>query len=243
MDVTWEVRGLRSEKTRGLLGDVSEDGIYVAPQAFDHDIDFYIVATPVQHPEERQRVKIQLRQRPSYDQPYKVTVDGTQFEINVIDKSHSWIIGSNELDGEDGAGFAKRMAADGVFNGFREIICVGAASREYKLKSKEELRALERANLLGQWVRRAVPRRDIGIYALKIGRYDEDTTGLLTPAQTTQERQVVIVGVVNAERNGDRLSALRKAFAEKRAEEPLLGMYLDKYPEENWRLEPVRRSQ
>ncbi len=64
----------------------------------------------------------------------------------------------------------------------------------------------------------------------------------MTPEQTAPERQVVIIGILSgADENVDLLSALRKAFEEKRSEEPLLGMYLDKYPVENWKLQDLDR--
>src|SRR6266545_2044448 len=236
-DIKWDIDGLSTEKLSGALGEISNTGTYSAPARIEKDLDLYVVATPVQHTEERKKVKIQLRSHPDYSKPHY----WGDFVIEVIDKHYSWIIGKNKLNGENGLAFAHRMASDGMFNGFQDIICIGAASREYKRsKSDEEQRAMDRANVLGRWVQDAVRPSDVRIHALKIGRYDEETK--LTPEQTAPERQVVIIGILSgADENVDLLSALRKAFEEKRSEEPLLGMYLDKYPVENWKLQDLDR--
>ena len=120
----------------------------------------------------------------------------------MIDKRYSWILGKDVLSGVDGRAFVGRMAAEGLFNGFEDIICIGAASREYQNLPREDKRTLEhledqrswgRANVLGRWVRDAVPPSRAHVYGLKIGRYNDE--GRLTPAETARERQVVIVGV------------------------------------------------
>jgi hypothetical protein len=242
-EVAWEIEGLSTEKARGSLGEITKSGTFSAPLMIERPVDLYIKATPVQHPDEYQKVKIQLRPHPEYGEHYDAvaTDDNNRqvsFTIEVIDQRYSWVIGKSVLNGEDGQAFAKRMAADGVFNGFQTIICIGAASREYVRKGDEDDRARNRAQVLGHWVRNALHPRDTDITALKIGRYVEETK--LPSEQTARERQVVIVGVRGADEGANLLSALRKAFAQKRLEEPLLGMYLDKYPAANWELQSVK---
>ena len=243
-DIKWTIEGNSAALASGSLGEITDTGSYSAPLKVDRNLDLLVIATPTQHPHERKKVKIQLRSYPP-DYGKQIITEGgdgggnqASFAIQVIDKRYSWKIGETELNGEDGASLARRMAAKGVFSGFQDIICIGAASREYLARDQEEQRALDRANRLSRWVRDALHPSRARIHALKVGRYDEEVK--LTPEQTAPERQVVIVGVLpGADKDVDLLSALRDAFANMRAEEPLLGMYLDKYPASNWELRPI----
>jgi hypothetical protein len=240
-DITWSIEGSSSAIRNGEVGEISKTGTYFPPDSIRREIDVYVVATPSQHPREFKKAKIHIRFHPRYSEGTKSLGTDTagrtaNFVIEVLDQRYSWKIGTITMEGQDGAALARRMYADGVFSGFREIICIGAASREIETTQLgEEQRALDRANVLGRWVRDAVGPGRVRIHGLKVGRYDEELR--LSPEQTARERQVVIVGVLpGADRNVDLLSALRDAFAQKRREEPLLGMYLDAYPPENWRL-------
>jgi hypothetical protein len=243
-DINWDIEGLSALKASGALGEVSSTGTYSAPLQIDHEVDLYVVATPLIHPYERRKLKIMLRKPPEYVESHRSEGEDkekrkAEFEINVIDKRYSWVIGDYKLRGKDGLTFVQEMAARGMFNGFESIICVGAASREIKHDPEDEdLRALNRANLLGEWVYKTLQSHAPRIYALKIGRYNESVR--LTPEETERERQVVIVGVLpGADEDVDLMAALRDAFERKRYEEPLLGMYLDKYPEEKWGLRRI----
>jgi len=250
-DLTWTIDGPANLKA-DVLGEVSPSGNYFAPSVISQDVDLYVIATPSEHPYEHKQVKILLRRHPEYSRPqYAVAEDSQQkqasFVIEVLDRTYSWAIGKNRLEGPDGATLVHRMAKDGIFNGVRQVIAIGAASREYTAtngdvaagKDREENRALDRAQILGRWIRDAVgPGQDI--WALKVGRYDEEVR--LTAQETAAERQVVIVGVLKADKGIDILSALRSAFAAKRYDEPILGRYLDKYPSSHWhlaRIEPL----
>jgi hypothetical protein len=243
MDIEWNIDG-PAEETGHSLGVITSTGNYLAPEEVTRDFDIFIVATPVQHRHEAKKVKVQLRPHPAYAKPYETPGADTagqtaDFVIEIFDTQYSWVLGGIRLEGEDGAKFVRRMAADGVFSGFEHIIAIGAASREYYTKIAEEQRAFDRANVLGSWVSAAVGTSRVGVHALKIGRYDEESP--LPPELTARERRVVIVGVQRADPGVDLLSALRDAFAQKRGAEPLLGMYLDEYPFEKWELRPVRR--
>ena len=248
-DIAWTIEGLSGES----LGEISPTGTYSSPKRLDQELELYVVATPQQPPFERKTLKIQLRQHPGDSSPHASAgrdAQGKQanFIIEVLDKRYSWIIGKYALKEIDGNVFAQEMAAKGLFSGFQDIICVGAASREYEVNPKlaveelarrEEERARGRAYVLGAWVRAAVSSKRATIHALTIGRYDDEAK--LDSEQTATERQVVIIGVLNADKGTDLLSALRDAFQKMRAEERLFGMYVDKYPRPNWDLKPLRR--
>jgi hypothetical protein len=248
--IGWDIEGLSSPKSEGKLGEVSKTGTYSAPSSIDQELELYVVAIPDEHPWELQKVKIQLRAHPKYSTPLSVggkDSDGKQadFIIEVLDKRYSWMIGKNAIKDVDGSIFASKMADDGLFSGFSNIICVGAASREFQKSASqntrediEQARAKDRANVLGRWVRHAYPLTTTNVQALKIGRYDEE--GQLPPDQTAKERQVVIVGVVKADKDTNLVAALHNAFTRMRVREPLLGMYVDKYPVGNWALQLVQ---
>lgn len=246
LDIAWEIEGSPAAKEQGLLGQVSSRGTYSAPETIEREFDLEVVATLSQYPQEFKKVKIQLRRHPDYSTPIEAPGRDTEnrqamFVIEVLDDRHSWIIGQNQIKGVDGANLAQRMAAEGVFSGFQDIIAIGAASREYESqrhvdrRAQEERRARERAFVLGRWVRDAVGPGQIRVHALKVGRYNDEIE--LTAEETERERQVVIVGVLpGADENVDLLSAVRDAFERKRLAEPVLGMFLDHYPKENWEL-------
>jgi hypothetical protein len=249
--LTWTIDGPEAIKSRReIVGEVSESGNYFAPPTITEDIDLYVVATPPHHSDGRRQVKIQLRTHPPYSRPIYADIPDINHKqvslvIEVLDKRYSWHIGENWLDGPLGSTLMKKMANDGVFTGMKQIIAIGAASREYTVlngdaraaKAREDARSLDRAQVLGRWIRDALEPGQTPIWALKVGRYDEEDR--LSPQETAPERQLVIVGVIKAEPGIDMLSAVRNAFEAKRFDEPVLGRYLDKYPLANWRIVPV----
>lgn len=245
-DIRWEIEGLAAEKARGALGEISATGTYSAPGRIMNPIDLYVVATPVQHPQERKKVKIQLRPHPGYSAVVDITgVDSTgreaRFAVEVVDQRYSWRLGEFMLEGPDGPTLIGRMRDDGLFTGFDDIIAVGAASREHRSREEEERRALQRARLLGRWIRDATPGSTTRIHALSVGRYDADPR-LASVMETARERRVVVVGVLaGAHPDTHLLEALRDAFRRQGGEEPLLAMFLEHYPREKWTLEAIPR--
>ncbi|HEX6372842.1 MAG TPA: hypothetical protein VF006_28225 [Longimicrobium sp.] len=244
--ILWDIEGLASDKASGRLGEISQTGTYSPPDTVSRELHFYVVATPRTHPEERQKVKIKLRSHPVYSDEHELAgIDSAgkhaQFIVEVLERDYSWQIGENRLAGADGAALVRRMAADGIFSGFTDIITIGAASRELTTKGEgeEQRRAKDRAQILARWVADALPSSQLRIHSLKVGRYDDEFR--LPSELTAQERQVVIVGIERADPNVNLLQALRDAFERKRDDEPLLGMYLDNYPRENWDLSAFRQ--
>jgi hypothetical protein len=236
--ITWTIDA-PSDSDQSSAGEVSKTGIYTAPHRIDRDLDVFVIATP-EHVRESKRVKIQLRPHPDssvLQQSEGVDEKGNsaEFFVEILNQAHSWTFGDTTIaDGTDGASLAAQMAASGILDGYEDIICVGSASHEYATETEEECRAATRADLLAHWILAAVKPKHARIHALTIGRYDDNKH--LTPSETANERRVVIVGVQGAGRTLDIISALRDAFRRKRSKEPLLGIFLDKYPMRNWRL-------
>jgi hypothetical protein len=235
--VRWKIDAPSWAKNIDMIGEVSAEGNYFPPEVIRRDVDVFVVATPVAHPRESKQVQIQLRAEPEYVQPPLPSTGSdeqgktVELLIKVLDERYSWEIGKTRLNDIDGATFAQQMARDGMFEEAKQIICVGAASREYVTKNDEEMRAMNRALTLAQWVGSAV-QYSKPVWALKVGRFNAES--LRTPAETANERQVVIVGVLNAENGVNMLAAVRDAFRRKRESAPALGRYLDNYPAQNW---------
>jgi hypothetical protein len=238
-DIIWTTEGPAGAAT-GSIGQTS--GIYTPPAEIERPYDIYITAFWSAE-KEKKRVTVHLRPPPDYADTEVFDIpDGdappTRVVVQVINQRYSWRYNAIALSGsESGMAFAKRMAADGLLSGYEDIVCIGAASRQYlTFKETEENRARERARTLAEWIRSAVPTGHSRVHALKIGRYDDDTR--LPPEVTAQERQVVIVGVSHPTHDVDLLPALRKAFAGLRQKQPILGTFLDHYPESQWQLNP-----
>lgn len=241
--VSWIVKGpasLGSEPGEiSAIGDHS--AYYSAPSKIPPPFaDVYVIALYQGKPNP---VKVRLLPLPGY--ATQVKAEGTdanhrtaEFTVYTINDLYSWKYDSYTLAGpEDGEAFARHLAADGLLNGFEEIICIGASSRQANLgEGMEEVRAAKRANILAEWVRKALPSKRSRVHALKIGRYDDDLR--LSPEETKIERQIVIVGASHPGRIVDLKSALRDAFTKRRNENPILGMYLDHYPAEQWVIDP-----
>ncbi|MEO8383125.1 MAG: hypothetical protein ABI779_25940 [Acidobacteriota bacterium] len=241
--VVWTIHGSPAKKAKNALGKV-EDGFYSAPDLVEEDTELYVVATPV-HRREEKKIHILLKAHVPYAKPLPAagTDDegkSAEFQVEIIDKQYAWIYEDYVLSGVDGAAFAKRMNADGLFRPFDAIICIGAASREYTKPKDEQDRAERRAKLLAGWVRDALGARRVDVLALKIGRYDAERRDL-TPEQTEGERRVVLVGVKNADPNVDLMAALRDAFAKLRHREPILDDFLNHYPQEGWKFVDLRQ--
>jgi hypothetical protein len=254
LEVQWRVEG-PDGRAPGVVS--SNTGIYSAPPHVDAPFDVYVTARWVSEGEELpKRETVHLLPTPDYTTPHIAEgVDDNKhtakFVVQVVDQRYSWKYNDVTLDGQEkGQEFARLMAEDGLFNGYEDVICIGAASRQFvgskekessrtnelAAKQKEENRAAERAALLSEWVRNAANPRRVRIHGLKIGRYNDDTW---LPADVTKnERQVVIVGVSHPGRTVQLLPALRDAFGKLRDEQPILGKYLDHYPLKQWELTP-----
>ena len=125
--------------------------------------------------------------------------------------------------------FTDEMKA--VLNDAQEIICVGASSEEIppgvtpeQGRAAEERRAARRAEQIAVWIRQAVSR-PIPIRKLNIGHHAP--TG--QPGDTSDQRRVVIILVLDSDDNIDVDEALRTAMVRESARAPIFDTLLTRY--------------
>lgn len=115
-----------------------------------------------------------------------------------------------------------------------EIICVGASSEEIEKglaleegRTREEWRAAQRAESIAKWTR-AVLDHPVNVRKLNIGHRDPSLEG--TDAFDTSEQRRVIIVLVLKEEDGINIDeALRDAFLQERARQPIYETILTKY--------------
>jgi hypothetical protein len=125
--------------------------------------------------------------------------------------------------------FTPEMKA--VLNDAREIICIGASSEEIpvgvsfaKGRAAEEQRAARRAERIAWWVRGALSR-PIPVRKLNIGHHAP--TG--RPRDTSDQRRVVIVLVLDRDERINIDEALRAAMTRESVNAPIFETLLTKY--------------
>jgi hypothetical protein len=125
--------------------------------------------------------------------------------------------------------FTSEMKA--VLSEASEIICVGASSEEIPAgvsfeigRAAEERRAARRADQIALWVREAVAR-PIPIRKLNVGHHMLTTRG----GDTSDQRRVVIILVLDHDQNTNLDQALRAAMAAESTRAPIFEALLTRY--------------
>jgi len=125
--------------------------------------------------------------------------------------------------------FTPEMRA--VLNDAREIICVGASSEEVpsgvsfeKGRAEEERRAARRAERIAVWVRGALTH-PIPVRKLNVGHHAPTGHG----RDTSDQRRVVIILVLDGDEKTDVDQALREAMAHESARAPIFDALLTQY--------------
>jgi len=125
--------------------------------------------------------------------------------------------------------FTPEMRA--VLNDAREIICVGASSEEIPTgvsfergRFEEERRAGRRAERIAVWVRGALTR-PIPVRKLNVGHHAPTGQG----RDTSDQRRVVIILVLDGDEKTDVDQALRAAMAQESARAPIFDALLTQY--------------
>jgi hypothetical protein len=153
------------------------------------------------------------------------------FRILLFTDEFRWRMNSSEaLDTESGRPhFTDEMK--GVLNQAREIICIGASSEEipagvsYEIgRVTEERRAGRRAEQIAVWVREALSK-PIPVRKLNVGHH-VPTKG---PKDTSDQRRVVIVLVLDHDEQTDIDQALRDAMTQESARAPVFDTLLNRY--------------
>lgn len=153
------------------------------------------------------------------------------FRILLFSDEFRWRLNSYEAieDGSPYPTFTDEMKR--VLNSAKEVICVGASSEEIPAgvtfdrgRKQEEWRAARRADRIALWVRRALSR-PIPVRKLNVGHH----VPTRTPGDTSDQRRVVIILVLDRERGTDIDQALRAAMSGETARAPIFATLLTKY--------------
>jgi hypothetical protein len=128
--------------------------------------------------------------------------------------------------------FTPEMKA--VLNRAKEIIAVGASSEEIVPglsleagRAREEARAARRAERIAMWVRQAVSN-PIPVRKLNVGHH-MPTKGAKETSETSDQRRVVIILVLEREDHTNVDQALRAAMALESANAPIFEALLTRY--------------
>jgi len=153
------------------------------------------------------------------------------FRILLFSDAFRWRLNSSDAleSGPAQPEFTPEMRA--VLNDVQEIICVGASSEEIpsgvsfdRGRSQEEQRAARRAEQIAVWVRKALSR-PIPIRKLNAGHHLP--TG--HTRDTSDQRRVVIILVLDRDERADIDQALRAAMARERERAPVFDALLTHY--------------
>ena len=154
----------------------------------------------------------------------------TSFRILLFSDEFRWRMNSYDDVGHGNARprFTDEMKA--VLNSAREVICVGASSEEIPSgtsfaagRQVEERRAALRAEKIAVWVREVL-RRPIPVRKLNVGHHSP-TGG----DETSDQRRVVIILVLDQDEGADIDQALRAAMAGESVRAPIFEALLTKY--------------
>jgi hypothetical protein len=152
------------------------------------------------------------------------------FRIMLFSDEFRWRI--NSFDAVESGGkrpeFTPEMKA--VLNSAVEIIAVGASSEEIppgvsfpEGRAKEERRAGRRAEQIAVWVREAL-NRPIPVRKLNVGHHAPTGT-----AETSDQRRVVIILVLDQDEDTNIDQSLRSAMASQAVRAPIFEALLTKY--------------
>lgn len=153
------------------------------------------------------------------------------FRILLFTDEFRWRINSSDqLDTATGRPqFTEEMKL--VLNEAREIICIGASSEEipsgvsYEVgRVTEERRAARRAEQIAIWVREALSK-PIPVRKLNVGHHTPTRRAI----DTSDQRRVVIVLVLDHDEEANIDQALRDAMASESARAPVFDTLLTRY--------------
>jgi hypothetical protein len=154
------------------------------------------------------------------------------FRILLFTDEFRWRLNSfDELDADpQRPQFTAEMKA--LLNGAKEIICVGASSEEIPGgvsfaagRASEERRAARRAERIALWVREVL-EKPVPVRKLNVGHH-APTKG--RPQDTSDQRRVVIILVLDHDDNINLDQALRAAMARESVRAPIFEALLTRY--------------
>jgi len=154
----------------------------------------------------------------------------TSFRILLFSDEFRWRMNSYDAveHGTAQPRFTDEMKA--VLNSAREIICVGASSEEIPAgvsftagRHREERRAALRAEKIAVWVREVL-RSPVPVRKLNVGHHSPTGSD-----ETSDQRRVVIILVLDHDEGADIDQALRSAMAGESVRAPIFEALLTKY--------------
>ena len=152
------------------------------------------------------------------------------FRILLFTDEFRWRINSFDAieNGGERPHFTEEMKA--VLNSATEIICVGASSEELPVgvsftvgRQQEERRAARRAEQIAVWVREALAK-PVPVRKLNVGHHTPTGSG-----DTSDQRRVVIILVLDHEDGTNIDQSLRSAMAGESMRAPIFESLLTKY--------------
>jgi hypothetical protein len=158
--------------------------------------------------------------------------NSASFRILLFTDEFRWRINSHTALENTSARFEFSDSMKAVLNDAREIICVGTSSEETatkvapsKARAEEERRAARRAEQTALWVRQALTK-PIPVRKLNVGLHTR--TGK-PAAETSDQRRMVIILVLDQDSNTNVDQALRSAMARESVRAPIFEALLTRY--------------
>jgi hypothetical protein len=119
-------------------------------------------------------------------------------------------------------------------NEAREVICVGASSEDIRSgaseeegRQEEEQRAMRRAETIALWVQRVRSEPRVRIRKLNLGHHERAHRAY--SGDTSDQRRVIIILVLEEEEGVNMDEALRDALEQERGKHPIYATILDNY--------------
>jgi hypothetical protein len=158
------------------------------------------------------------------------------FLISLLSDEYRWVIGSTNLlePPHTVLNFSPEMREN--INNSLEVICIGASSEEIgrgvseeQGRLREEERAARRADTIAIWVREVLDEPLVRIRKLNIGHHESNSGLRSVSGDTSHQRRVIIVLVLEADEGLDMDQALRKAFKQESQKHPIYETILNEY--------------
>jgi len=156
----------------------------------------------------------------------------TSFRILLFSDEFRWRLNSSNAieQDKDRPRFTEEMKA--VLDKAQEVICVGASSEEIPAgvsfedgRAQEERRAARRAEQIAVWVREALSR-PIPVRKLNVGHHTRTQSAA---GDTSDQRRVVIILVLDHDDGANIDQSLRSAMAAERSRAPVFESLLTNY--------------
>ena len=152
------------------------------------------------------------------------------FRILLFSDEFRWKLASSDALEHQGPNPEFTDAMRAVLNSAQEVICVGTSSEEVTRgvsteegETREEIRAARRAERIATWVRRLLSR-PVPVRKLNVGHHS-----VTRAADTSDQRRMVIILVMEHDADANIDQALRNAMARESVRAPIFETLLTSY--------------